>query len=135
MRRWNGWGNENSDLTTELNSGLRSLLEHHLGPAESLGEATLEQVIAKVPPSRLAPHPLFSLDAETRVRHARGQSLPDWLDMHSGAVDSFPDAVAMPESSADVRELLAYAKANNIHVISSQVGAIIRISAAAWEWI
>jgi alkyldihydroxyacetonephosphate synthase len=76
MRRWNGWGNENSDLTTELNSGLRSLLEHHLGPAESLGEATLEQVIAKVPPSRLAPHPLFSLDAETRVRHARGQSLP-----------------------------------------------------------
>ena len=117
MRRWNGWGNENSDLTTELNSGLRSLLEHHLGPAESLGEATLEQVIAKVPPSRLAPHPLFSLDAETRVRHARGQSLPDWLDMHSGAVDSFPDAVAMPESSADVRELLAYAKVNNIHVI------------------
>ena len=27
MRLWNGWGNEDSDLTMELSDGLRALLE------------------------------------------------------------------------------------------------------------
>ncbi len=81
MRLWNGWGNENSDLTMALNSSLRMLLEALVGPATALPQATLEQVINKVPASRLEDHPLISTDPETRVRHARGQSLPDWLDM------------------------------------------------------
>ena len=62
-------------------------------------------------------HPLISTDPEIRVRHARAQSLPDWLAMHSGDVDSFPDAVALPENSEQVRELLRYARDNNIDVI------------------
>jgi len=117
MRLWNGWGNENSDLLMELNSGLRNLLQALVGPATPLGEATLEQVMAKVPASKAPAHPLISADPETRVRHARGQSLPDWLAMHSGDVDSFPDAVAVPENSAEVRELLCYARDNGIDVI------------------
>ena len=52
MRLWNGWGNENSELLMELNSGLRNLLQALVGPATPLGEATLEQVMAKVPASR-----------------------------------------------------------------------------------
>ena len=32
MRLWNGWGNEDSDLTMELGDGLRSLLEVLVGP-------------------------------------------------------------------------------------------------------
>ena len=117
MRLWNGWGNENSDLLMELNSGLRNLLQALVGPATPLGEATLEQVMAKVPASRAPAHPLIDTDAETRVRHARGQSLPDWLAMHSGDVDSFPDAVAVPENSQQVRELLLYARDNGLDVI------------------
>ena len=117
MRLWNGWGNENSDLTMALNSGLQLLLEALVGPATALPQATLDQVIDKVPTSRLADHPLISTDPEIRVRHARGQSLPDWLDMHSGDVDTFPDGVASPESSEQVRQLLEYAKANDIVVI------------------
>ena len=117
MRLWNGWGNENSELLMELNSGLRNLLQMLVGPATPLGEATLEQVMAKVPASRAPAHPLISTDPEIRVRHARGQSLPDWLAMHSGDVDSFPDAVALPENSEQVRELLRYARDNNIDVI------------------
>ena len=62
-------------------------------------------------------HPLIKTDPETRVRHARGQSLPDWLEMHSGNVDTFPDGVAFPESSEQIRELLAHAKKNNLIVI------------------
>ena len=117
MRLWNGWGNENSELTMELNNGLRGLLQALVGEAKGLPDATLEQVIARVPDTRLAAHALISLDPETRVRHARGQSLPDWIAMHSGEVDTFPDGVAFPESSAQVRELLTHAKANDIDVI------------------
>ena len=117
MRLWNGWGNENSELTMELNDGLRALLEALVGPGTSLNQATLQEVISNVPTSRLEDHPLIKTDPETRVRHARGQSLPDWLDMHSGNVDTFPDGVAFPESTEQVRELLAYARENNLVVI------------------
>ena len=89
MRLWNGWGNEDSELKMELNSGLKMLLGALVGPGVSLPQASLQEVIAKVPKSRLDTHPLISLDPETRVRHARGQSLPDWLAMRSGEVDSF----------------------------------------------
>ena len=117
MRLWNGWGNENSELTMELNDGLRALLEALVGPGTSLNQATLKEVISNVPTSRLEDHPLIETDPETRVRHARGQSLPDWLDMHSGNVDTFPDGVAFPESTEHVRELLAYARENDLVVI------------------
>ena len=117
MRLWNGWGNEDSDLTMELSTGLRSLLEALVGSGTMLPKVTLKDVISKVPNSRLDIHPLIITDAETRVRHARGQSLPDWLDMHSGNVDTFPDGVAFPESSDQVRELLAHAKKNHLVVI------------------
>ena len=117
MRLWNGWGNEDSDLTMELSDGLRALLEALVGPGTALRQATLDEVIAKVPNTRLDNHPLIKTDPETRVRHARGQSLPDWLEMHSGNVDTFPDGVAFPESSNQVRELLALAKENNLIVI------------------
>ena len=117
MRLWNGWGNENSELTMELSDGLRALLEALVGPGTSLNQATLKEVISKVPASRLDDHSLIKTDPETRVRHARGQSLPDWLDMHSGNVDTFPDGVAFPESAEQVRELLAYSKDNNLVVI------------------
>ena len=117
MRRWNGWGNENSNLTMELSSGLSQLLEALVGAATPLPAVSLQQVIDSVPTSRLENHPLISLDPETRVRHARGQSLPDWLAMHSGEIGTFPDGVAFPTSSDQVRELLNYATENNISVI------------------
>ena len=117
MRLWNGWGNENSDHTMELNDGLRMLLQALVGPGTALPQATLDDVIATVPDTRLETHPLINTDPEIRVRHARGQSLPDWLHMHSGNVDTFPDGVALPESSEEVRELLDYASRKNLTVI------------------
>ena len=46
MRLWNGWGNEDSDLTMELSDGLRALLEALVGPGTALSQATLNEVIA-----------------------------------------------------------------------------------------
>ena len=117
MRLWNGWGNENSEYSTELSAAASDILEKLIGPATPLPEGSLEQVVARVPASRLPDHPLVIRDAETRVRHARGQSLPDVLQMRSAEVDTFPDGVAFPESSEQVSELLQYAAANSISVI------------------
>ena len=81
----------------------RSFLESLIGKSTPLQDASLEQVLASVPESRLPPNVLYSLDAEDRLRHARGQSLPDWLALRSGKLGVFPDAVAYPESSEQVQ--------------------------------
>lgn len=116
MRRWNGWGD--SATTMELPEQGADFLQNLVGRGQVLPDASLEDVMAQVPPSHLPAHQLVSVDAETRVRHARGQSLPDWLAMRSGDFGVFPDGVAFPESAADIRELLAWAATENIVVIA-----------------
>lgn len=115
MRRWNGWGDDKNDFP--LKKSAHEFLSERLGQGAPLPDASLESVVAQVPASRLPDHPLISTDAETRVRHARGQSLPDWLAMRSGNFGIFPDGVAQPETSAQVRELLQFAVTEGIRVI------------------
>ncbi|MDZ7788953.1 MAG: FAD-binding oxidoreductase [Xanthomonadales bacterium] len=109
MRRWNGWGEESVEMALPRSAG--ALLTELLGSSAPPDDAALADVIREVPESRLAgaDHALLETDAELRVRHARGQSLPDWLAMRSGDFGVFPDAVARPESGAQVRELLRLA--------------------------
>lgn len=114
-RRWNGWGDEN--YIKEVSDHGRRLIHSIIGEAKPLPEVTLEQVVKQVPASRLPEHPLIVTQAEDRVRHARGQSFPDWLAMRSGDYGFFPDGVAYPESSAQVSELLSFAKQHDINVI------------------
>lgn len=116
MRRWNGWGD--SAISMQLPEQGITLLRETLGVGCVLTDASLDAVLAQVPPSRLPEHRLVSVDAETRVRHARGQSLPDWLAMRSGDFGVFPDGVAFPESAADIRELLAWATTENLVLIA-----------------
>ncbi len=115
MRRWNGWGDEGT--TYALHHGPRSFLEALVGPGSPPQDATLEEVAAAVPASRLAAHPLVSDDAVDRVRHARGQSLPDWIALRSGCLDAFPDGVAYPTTGPEVRELLRYAAQTGARLI------------------
>lgn len=115
MRRWNGWGDEATDM--ELPSSGEDFLVQRLGAARPLRDASLEEVKARVPASRLPEHPLIVTEAEDRVRHARGQSLPDWLAMRSGEMEPFPDGVAYPESSAQVRELIEFCTRHGVLMI------------------
>ena len=117
MKRWRGWGMENDAVPVEVKSSLRNLLEVLVGSPTPLPVVTLHEVIAQVPTSRLGDHPLIDISPEARVRHARGQSLPDWLAMRSGDVGVFPDGVATPNSAEQVRQLLDYAEAQDIAVI------------------
>lgn len=115
MRRWNGWGKESTNYPLPKHGA--NFLAELIGAGHVLKDASLDEVLAKVPESRLPEHPMVSTDKETRVRHARGQSLPDWLAMRSGEFGIFPDGVAEPLTSADVAELLSWAALHNVMVI------------------
>ena len=104
MRRWNGWGDDS--VSFELRGGALQMLRDLIGPPEPPKDATLAEVVAQVPDSRLPAHPLVSTDAEMRVRHCRGQSFPDWIAIRSGRLEAFPDGVAEPRTAADVRNLI-----------------------------
>ena len=115
MRRWNGWGDEANRLALPDNA--RAFLSERVGEAMPLPDATLASVIKTVPASRLPEHPLIDRSEEERVRHARGQSLPDWLAMRSGEFNIFPDGVAFPETTDQVAQLLAFCHQQDIVVI------------------
>lgn len=107
MKRWNGWGDDT--ITFPLRGPAARFLEKRVGAGALPRDATWEQVVTSAPPSRLPPHPLISTDPAARVRHARGQSLPDWIALRSGRIGVFPDGVAYPSSEAEARDLIRYA--------------------------
>ncbi len=117
MQSWNGWGDEKNDLDFELSAGSRRFIEQRIGTSVPLTDATLEDALRSVPASRSPEHALISTDAEDRLRHCRGQSIPDWLAKRSGDFGIFPDGVACPDSSEDVQEILAFAQHKNLVVI------------------
>lgn len=115
MRRWNGWGEQsrNYPLAESAVRYLSSILgEPSPGPDAPLGE-----VLARVPPSRLPDHPMITKDQVECLRHARGQSLPDWIALRSGDIGTFPDGVAYPSTEDEVQAALDFAYQNEVQVI------------------
>ena len=115
MKRLQGWGNPATDYPVP--EPAMGYLETVVGQPLSLKNASIASLIAKVPASQLPRHPLISTDAEDRLRHARGQSLNDWVDMLDGRVNTFPGGVAYPTSDEDVRDLIAYADQYQVNLI------------------
>jgi alkyldihydroxyacetonephosphate synthase len=106
-RRWNGWGDPTTDTT--LPPTALALLARSVGSATPPADASLAAAVASVAPSRLEGTTVscaWTTDSEARLRHARGQSLPDWIALRSGRVAAVPDAVALPASGDEVRGLL-----------------------------
>ncbi len=108
MRRWNGWGDQ--AVTYPIPERAKQFLRVSVGPAFGPQDAPLEKIIAGLQRSRLPHHPLINITALDRLRHARGQSLPDWIDMRSGRISTFPDGVAYPTTDQEVHELIKYAR-------------------------
>lgn len=115
MRRWNGWGDDT--VTYPLHDGPKKFLAELVGLGVPPRDVALEKVIAAVPPSDLPVHPLISNDPERRVRHGRGQSLPDWIALRSGRIPAFPDGVAFPRTDAEICDLLEFAGTVGAQVI------------------
>lgn len=115
MRRWNGWGDETIDYP--LPDSAQDYLNDVLGPGVQYKDADYTSVTAALPPSVLPEHSLLIRDPDVRLRHARGQSLPDWVALRTGRFDAVPDAVAFPESAEEVRALLHYAIQHGVQLI------------------
>lgn len=115
MRRWNGWGEESVHLS--LPKAAIAYLQERAGSGVPPTDAALASVIAALAPSRLPSDSRIITNPETRVRHARGQSLPDWLALRFGRIDRVPDGVAFPQSTRDVRDLLEFAKRCGARVV------------------
>ena len=108
MKRWNGWGDEHT--TYPLPDKATAFLEERVGSGTPPQDAAFKDVVAQVPASRLPHHPLVNTDADVRLAHARGQSLPDWIALRSGRIPAFPDGVAFPTIDVEVASLIRYAK-------------------------
>ena len=115
MRRWNGWGDEANHM--ELPENASEFLAQLIGPGLALSDVSLDTVINNVPQSRLPEHLLIDRDPEIRVRHAKGQSLPDWLAMRSGKISVFPDGVSFPENRQQVQQIIDFAQEHNVELI------------------
>ncbi len=117
--RWNGWGNIN--INKKVSAHGAKLIKSHIGKTKKLPSVSLQQVLKTVPKSRLPAAmielDIISVDNEVRLRHARGQSFPDWIAMHGGDFEVFPDGVAFPQSTADVETLLKLASEHDLIVI------------------
>jgi alkyldihydroxyacetonephosphate synthase len=81
-----------------------------LGPGEPIDDCPFDRALGLVPASLIKPDRLIVTEPIARLAHARGQSLPDWVALRYGCLDTFPDGVAYPESDDDVRRLLEYAE-------------------------
>ena len=117
--RWNGWGN--ISINKKVSPHGAKLIKSHIGKTKKLSSVSLQKVLKTVPKSRLPAAMIeldtVSVDNEVRLRHARGQSFPDWIAMHGGDFEVFPDGVAHPQSTADVETLLKLASEYDLIVI------------------
>ena len=115
MRRWNGWGDDT--IEAHLPEGALDFLRERIGAAQRPVDATKEQALACIGPSRLPAHPLIDTSAEARLTASFGQSLGDWLRLRFGRIDVVVDGVAAPKDEADVRVLLDWAQQVGARII------------------
>lgn len=115
MKRWNGWGNTRTHYPLPDTAEL--YLRERLGDLPTVPDAKLEALLSSVPDSSLPDHPLVQVGPEIRLRHARGQSLPDWVALNYARIECFPDGVAFPENEGDVAELLKYSRSAGVRLI------------------
>ena len=118
-RRWNGWGDARVQET--LKPEALAFLAQAVGAGQPLPDAAFAAALAQVDeqPSRLPPHPLVNIRAETRLRASFGQSMHDWLRLRFGVLGRVTDGVAFPSSSAEVRALLTWAREHGVQVLPS----------------
>ncbi len=119
MKRWNGWGDEHVDHP--LPAAATNFLADVIGPPQARPTMPLVVALAAVLPGRLPAaldgHPLLDVSADARLRHAAGQSLPDWVALRYGTIARYPDAVAYPADEEQVRQLIVLAQQSGARLI------------------
>lgn len=108
MRRWNGWGDD--AVAYPLTDAARAFLRQRIGAGTAPRDATREQALAAVGPSRIRAGALFEDDPALRLDRSRGQSFPDWVAMKSGRMGPVADAVARPRTHDEAAAALQEAR-------------------------
>jgi len=116
-RRWNGWGDDTVQvpLPADALTFLSELVGRGTPPADAQLAAALAAVAAQ--PSRLPPHPRVDLTPAARLAASFGQSCGDWINLRFGVLGRVCDGVAFPETTQEVRELLAWARTAGAQVL------------------
>jgi alkyldihydroxyacetonephosphate synthase len=115
MRRWNGWGDDT--ISYHVPAQAVEFLGALVGPGQPPRDATAGETLGSLPPARSLDHPLIKSEPVERLRHARGQSFPDWVALRSGRIAAYPDGVAYPTTDADVADLIRFARAAGAQII------------------
>ncbi|MFP4086524.1 MAG: FAD-binding oxidoreductase [Desulfobacteraceae bacterium] len=116
MRNWNGWGDDT--LHMDVPPPAVSLLKKRIGKGtRTRGGASLQQLLARVPSSRLGDHSLVNQAPFERLSHAHGQSMPDWIGLRWGTLNRFPDGVAYPTSGDELQEVLEFGRSGRAMII------------------
>lgn len=115
MRRWNGWGDDT--INYHVPAQAVEFLAALVGPGQPPRDATAGETLASLPPARSLDHPLIKSEPVERLRHARGQSFPDWVALRSGRISAYPDGVAYPTTDGDVADLIRFAQAAGAQLI------------------
>lgn len=115
MRRWNGWGDDT--ISSHVSDQAVAYLAARVGAGAPPRDVTAGEALAGVPQPKPLSHPLVRSAAAERLRHARGQSFPDWLALRSGRIPAYPDGVAYPITDADVTDLIRFAQAAGVRLI------------------
>lgn len=113
MRRFNGWGEEDTEYPVSKEA--LEFLVTELGESSPSVSVPAEGI--PVPFPRVPDHPLMAYDARVRLMHARGQSFPDLAALRFGEVPLIPDGVAYPRTEADIEELLQWASGLEAQIV------------------
>lgn len=114
-RKLNAWGFEGIHYPPPR--PMRKWLAERLGPAER--RTAVDPASIRVP----EPQPLPDLPVPTsseradRLLHARGRGFSDLIGLRTGTLPALPDAVARPEDTADVQEVLRLCSRAGVRVI------------------
>lgn len=115
MRRWNGWGDENTHYP--FLPSAKAYLAEKIGPGGPTLTTEMATILRTAPPTRLKEHPGLDLSPLTRLQHACGQSFSDWIALRYGVIPAFPDGVVFPHTTEEVREWVAFAANAGISLI------------------
>ena len=122
---WKGWGDPTQ--TPQLPESLLALLHQALGVTRSNpAPSTLDEL--PLPPARLSGEAIQALteivgpdhaaaDSEARIRHTRGQSMPDLLRLRAHEMSDAPDLVLMPSSHDEILRVLKLCSERRIAVV------------------
>lgn len=115
QRRLVGWGFE--DVRFEPPAAMLRWLSDRLGEGEPFPRFERQRVELPEPvelPDLGLP---LSTEDDDRLRHARGQSLPDLLRLRSASLRHFPDAIVRPGDDDELETLLRRAAEAEIRII------------------